>query len=191
MKHFDPCRCTQCRQPQPSKPASGCSFLMQQIIASGQQQLRCEPFCLSLGPLPRNLLPPLSVTCVNVSGTVRVQEQHSDCCTGRVTAVIPLAVTLCDSRGQTHVTSSEISVCVPLHTPGSLNPSGAQYLASASVSLSCHAPCEDGMQPVCVSLDVCAQVFLVQLRPMYAPSACAPVCPDLPLYPPPCGCRRS
>jgi len=190
MKHFDSCRCAQCRQKLPPPAHTpGCGFLMQQIIASGQQNLRCEPFCLTTGPLPRNLIPPLSVSCVAVSGTVRVQEAEPSCCGGQTTAVIPLSVTLRDSRGQTHVTTSEISVPVPLRLPARSNGQNAQYVANAAVHLSHPTPCTDVTQPLSVTLDVCVQVFLVQLRPMYAPAPCAPACPDLPLYPPPCSCR--
>ena len=74
MKHFDSCRCEQCRPHHPAAAANNCGFLMQQILATGKQQYRCESFQLTLGPLPRNLLAPLQVAYkVNAADCPQVQ----------------------------------------------------------------------------------------------------------------------
>ena len=189
MKHFDSCRCEQCRKrPTPDAPHN-CGFLMQQIIASGKQHLCCSSFCLTLGPLPRNLIPPLHISSVSLDGSVQIQEDSCSCSghAQRVQAVLPLSVVVCDSRGQSHVTQSEIcipvSVCTPVHDHHSI---GGQYLASAYVRLCRSCACFEPGQEVHVQLDGCVQVYLVSLRPVYSPMPCAPVGPDLPLYPQPC-----
>ena len=190
MKHFDSCRCEQCRPHHPAAAANNCGFLMQQILATGKQQYRCESFQLTLGPLPRNLMAPLQITDVSVCGAVRVMEEDCGCMGAmrQTQAIIPLAVTVCDKNGQRHVTQSEISVCVPLRA---CMQEGAQYLANAMVRLAQNSGCFAPGETVCVFLDVCVQVFLVLYRPMYAPVPCAPACPDLPLYPQPCKCHRN
>jgi len=189
MKHFDTCRCEQCRTAHPSRAMGSCGFLMQQILSNGQQHLRCKPFCLALGPLPRNLISPLRITHVSVEGNPIVRDVSLSCHgnTQQAHIIIPLAVTVCDSRGQTHTTQSEICVTVPLqacvHT---CHADDAQHIVNALVRF--HPSCDtfDPGDSARVLLDICIQVFLVALRPVYSAAPCAPVCPDLPLYPQPC-----
>lgn len=161
---------------------------MQQILAAGKQQFRCEPYCLPLGPLPRNLIPPLYISSVTVSGSIPVTEEDEHVCSSpdSVVCIIPLSVTVCDSRGQRHVTQSEIRVNASLRPAHNCKKQGAQYAANAFVQLARTGTCFEPGQDAHVYLDVCLQVFCIIMQPMYAPLPAAPHCPDLPLFPPPC-----
>lgn len=183
MKHFDHCQCSQCRRER-KRPQAACGYLMQQIISHGKAHLPCKRFYLTLSPLPRILVPPLRISAVQVGGEPVVSEESAACC-GEVQITIPLSVLVCDQRGQTHTAQSSITVSVCLRSAHWYE--DAFWLAKALVRL-CQSPvCFEDAAQVAVCLDVCAQVYLVRMQAMYAPSPCEASCAELPpLFPQPC-----
>lgn len=182
MKHFDHCQCDKCRQQRPMRPEAACGFLMQQIVSQGRLQERCRRFCLSLSPLPRLLAPPYSIRDVQVNGDITVLP--SDCCAQEAAVTLPLSVLVCDQKGDSHRAQAQITVHVPLRQ--SHHEQISSYYAQAQVHLCPQCYCFDDPTQASVFLTICVQVFGVQLKPLYAPSPCAPACPPpLPLYPQP------
>ena len=178
MKHFDSCRCEQCRDRHPQHQSAPYGYLMQQIVSEGRLQEHCRQFCLSLSPLPRILMPPYSICAVRTNGDIVITP---DGC-GSVSATIPLSVIVNDQQGNSHTAAAQLSLCIPMRSGRG---DAAHYIAKAQVSLCRQCVCFEDSAQVSVCLSVCIQVFGVQLMPMYAPSPCAPVCPDLPIYPQP------
>lgn len=184
MKHFDHCQCEKCRPQHLPHQDMACGYLMQQIVAQGQLQARCQHFCLSLSPLPRILVPPYAIRDVQLAGDIAVTQEEG-CHSAHALASLPLSVLVCDQKGNSHRASASVTVRIPLR---SLYRETAQsYFAKAQVVLCQQCPCFEDPAQAPVLLTLCVQVFGVALKALYAPSPCAPACPPpLPIYPQPC-----
>lgn len=182
MKHFDHCLCEKCRPKHPPYAEAGCGFLMQQIVAQGRYQERCQHYCLTLSPLPRILVPPYTIRDAQVCGDITVSRENA-CGCGEAIVTLPLSVLVCDQRGQSHRAAASIEVHVPLR--GGQHENALSYIAQAEVWLCQQVSCFEDPAQVSVCLSVCVQVYGVSLKALYASNPCAPACPQLPLYPQP------
>lgn len=160
---------------------------MQQIIGSGQAQLRNACFTLCLENIDDCACEPLRITDIH--------PRHHECtyfpddCTCGEFALnvcIPLDIALTDSRGCRVCAASSITVRVPMRfLCNARDICQQQFIICAQVrpSMLCRISCKNSVQ---VHLDVCVQAWAVRCRALQTP-LCPDVCPPAPpLYPQPC-----
>jgi len=185
LKHFDHCQCAKCRKDRPPAHQPPCGYLMQQIVSYGETNPCCRSYTLSLSPLPRILQSPYTIRSISVCGDIAVTEEQNACCSQSLSVTVPLSVMVCDQRGNTHTAQAFITLSVPMNA--SYGDSCTQYIAEAAVRL-CRGPvCFTDPMQVDVCLEACVKIYGVKPQAVYTHASCAPVCPPLPLYPPPCG----